>query len=57
MKYLSSLSPQADIKPNRCFVTPGVFNSAYYEHTFLARQMGVALVEGRDLWWIIIKCT
>jgi uncharacterized circularly permuted ATP-grasp superfamily protein len=30
-------------------LTPGVFNSAYYEHTFLARQMGIPLVEGRDL--------
>jgi uncharacterized circularly permuted ATP-grasp superfamily protein len=30
-------------------LTPGVFNSAYFEHTFLARQMGVELVEGRDL--------
>jgi uncharacterized circularly permuted ATP-grasp superfamily protein len=30
-------------------VTPGVYNSAYYEHTYLARQMGVELVEGRDL--------
>ena len=30
-------------------LTPGVFNSAYFEHTFLARQMGIALVEGRDL--------
>jgi uncharacterized circularly permuted ATP-grasp superfamily protein len=31
-------------------LTPGVFNSAYFEHAFLARQMGVELVEGRDLW-------
>jgi uncharacterized circularly permuted ATP-grasp superfamily protein len=30
-------------------LTPGVFNSAYFEHTFLARQMGIELVEGRDL--------
>jgi uncharacterized circularly permuted ATP-grasp superfamily protein len=30
-------------------LTPGVFNSAYFEHTFLARQMGIPLVEGRDL--------
>ena len=30
-------------------LTPGVYNSAYFEHTFLARQMGVELVEGRDL--------
>jgi uncharacterized circularly permuted ATP-grasp superfamily protein len=30
-------------------LTPGIYNSAYYEHTYLARQMGVELVEGRDL--------
>ena len=30
-------------------LTPGVYNSAYFEHTFLAKQMGVQLVEGRDL--------
>jgi uncharacterized circularly permuted ATP-grasp superfamily protein len=35
-------------KPNG-FNDPGVYNSAYYEHTFLARQMGIPLVEGRDL--------
>lgn len=35
--------------PNIVLLSPGVFNSAYYEHTFLARQMGIQLVEGRDL--------
>ena len=30
-------------------MSPGVFNSAYYEHAYLARQMGIELVEGRDL--------
>lgn len=35
--------------PRVVILTPGIYNSAYYEHTFLARQMGVALVEGRDL--------
>src|SRR6202000_1433325 len=35
--------------PRVVLLTPGVFNSAYYEHTFLARQMGISLVEGRDL--------
>lgn len=40
--------PHAD-DPTVAILTPGVFNSAYYEHSFLARQMGVALVEGRDL--------
>lgn len=35
--------------PRVVLLTPGIYNSAYYEHTFLARQMGIALVEGRDL--------
>lgn len=35
--------------PTMVVLTPGVYNSAYYEHTFLAKQMGVPLVEGRDL--------
>jgi uncharacterized circularly permuted ATP-grasp superfamily protein len=35
--------------PSLVLLTPGVYNSAYYEHTFLARQMGIPLVEGRDL--------
>jgi uncharacterized circularly permuted ATP-grasp superfamily protein len=35
--------------PRIVLLTPGIFNSAYYEHAFLARQMGVELVEGRDL--------
>jgi uncharacterized circularly permuted ATP-grasp superfamily protein len=46
---LASLSPQQNVNPTIVLLTPGVFNSAYFEHTFLARQMGVALVEGRDL--------
>ena len=46
---LASLSPQQIANPTVVLLTPGVFNSAYFEHTFLARQMGIALVEGRDL--------
>lgn len=46
---LISLSPRNISNPNVVLLTPGVYNSAYYEHTFLARQMGVPLVEGRDL--------
>jgi len=46
---LISLSPRTISNPNVVLLTPGVYNSAYYEHTFLARQMGVPLVEGRDL--------
>jgi uncharacterized circularly permuted ATP-grasp superfamily protein len=42
--------PSADaIDPTVVVLTPGVYNSAYFEHAFLARQMGVELVEGRDL--------
>ena len=48
-EVLSSLSPQSISNPTVAVLTPGVFNSAYYEHTFLARQMGVSLLEGRDL--------
>jgi uncharacterized circularly permuted ATP-grasp superfamily protein len=36
-------------RPTVAVLTPGVYNSAYFEHSFLARQMGVELVEGRDL--------
>ena len=35
--------------PTVAVLTPGVYNSAYFEHSFLAQQMGVMLVEGRDL--------
>jgi uncharacterized circularly permuted ATP-grasp superfamily protein len=46
---LRSLAPEGRPEPNIVLLTPGVFNSAYFEHTYLARQMGVDLVEGRDL--------
>lgn len=46
---LSSLAPQQISNPTVALLTPGVYNSAYFEHTFLARQMGIPLVEGRDL--------
>jgi uncharacterized circularly permuted ATP-grasp superfamily protein len=48
-EILSSLSPQQISNPTVALLTPGVYNSAYYEHSFLARQMGIPLVEGRDL--------
>jgi len=41
--------PHVGSDPNIVLLTPGVYNSAYFEHAFLARQMGVELVEGRDL--------
>jgi len=46
---LRALAPPYRPEPTIVLLTPGVFNSAYFEHTFLARQMGIALVEGRDL--------
>ena len=46
---LRALAPPHAADPTFVVLTPGVGNSAYFEHAFLARQMGVALVEGRDL--------
>ncbi len=46
---LRALAPQDRPDPTIVLLTPGVYNSAYFEHTFLARQMGIELVEGRDL--------
>lgn len=48
-QVLLQLAPQQIANPTVALLTPGIYNSAYYEHTFLARQMGIALVEGRDL--------
>ncbi len=49
LRTLSELGPSGASDPTVVVLTPGVFNSAYFEHVFLARQMGVELVEGRDL--------
>lgn len=46
---LSSVAPDGIVDPNIVVLTPGQFNSAYFEHTFLARNMGVDLVQGGDL--------
>jgi len=48
-EILLQLAPHQVSNPTVVLLTPGIYNSAYYEHTFLARQMGIALVEGRDL--------
>lgn len=48
-KNLASLSPRQTANPTIVVLTPGIYNSAYFEHTTLARLMGVELVEGRDL--------
>ena len=49
LSTLRSLAPVGVSEPTIVLLTPGVFNSAYFEHTYLARQMGIPLVEGRDL--------
>lgn len=46
---LSALSPRPDQRPVITVLTPGIYNSAYFEHAFLAQQMGAELVEGNDL--------
>ncbi len=49
LQYVSPPSLGSTTQPNVVLLTPGVFNSAYFEHAFLARQMGIPIVEGRDL--------
>jgi uncharacterized circularly permuted ATP-grasp superfamily protein len=49
LEFLKSVKPEGIKKPNVVVLTPGMFNSAYFEHTYLAQQMGVELVEGKDL--------
>jgi uncharacterized circularly permuted ATP-grasp superfamily protein len=49
LKNLLSLSNSQKSNPTVVLLTPGMFNSAYFEHTTLARLMGIELVEGRDL--------
>jgi uncharacterized circularly permuted ATP-grasp superfamily protein len=46
---LAALSPRKEHRPEVVVLTPGIYNSAYFEHSYLARQMGCELVEGRDL--------
>jgi uncharacterized circularly permuted ATP-grasp superfamily protein len=46
---LRAVSPAASAEPTVVVLTPGMLNSAYFEHAFLAQQMGVELVEGQDL--------
>ena len=46
---LRSVAPAGVIDPTVVVMTPGMYNSAYFEHAFLAQQMGVELVEGKDL--------
>jgi uncharacterized circularly permuted ATP-grasp superfamily protein len=48
-KLLTSLAPHGRRNPMIVVLTPGIFNSAYFEHSFLAQRMGAELVEGADL--------
>lgn len=49
LRTLQSVTPRQHVDPVCVLLTPGYQNSAYYEHSFLAQQMGIELVEGRDL--------
>ena len=49
LEMLEYLGFEAMESPSVAVLTPGIYNSAYFEHSFLAQQMGVSLVEGRDL--------
>jgi uncharacterized circularly permuted ATP-grasp superfamily protein len=49
LETLHEVSPPELDRPTAVLLTPGMYNSAYFEHSFLAQQMGIELVEGRDL--------
>ena len=49
LKTLNHIAPAGVAEPTVVLLTPGAYNSAYFEHTYLARQMGIEIVEGRDL--------
>ncbi len=49
LKSLRYIAPAGVADPTVVLLTPGAYNSAYFEHTYLARQMGIEIVEGRDL--------
>ena len=49
LQALRHVSPRGKDQAEVVVLTPGIYNSAYFEHTFLAKEMGVELVEGRDL--------
>ena len=52
-KMLVSLSYSRSKQPEIVILTPGIYNSAYYEHSYLAKQMGIDLVQGDDL--VVLK--
>ena len=49
LSIIQSVAPNGIDNPTCAVLTPGMYNSAYYEHSFLAQSMGIQLVEGRDL--------
>src|SRR2546427_1016999 len=49
LRTLQEIAPSGNATPTVALLTPGIYNSAYFEHAFLAKFMGVELVEGRDL--------
>lgn len=61
LETLCYLAPEGVPSPSVVVLTPGPYNSAYFEHSFLAQQMGVELVEGRDLvvvdGWVYMRTT
>ena len=61
LDMLQSVAPSHGYVPEVTLLTPGVYNSAYYEHSFLAMQTGIDLVEGRDLvvhdGWVKMRTT
>jgi len=49
LSIMQSVKPTGVDNPTCVVITPGIYNSAYYEHSYLAKAMGIELVEGRDL--------
>ncbi|MCZ6865741.1 MAG: circularly permuted type 2 ATP-grasp protein [Chloroflexi bacterium] len=49
LETLQSIAPEGSESPTIVLLTPGTYNSAYFEHAFLAQQMGIELVQGSDL--------
>ena len=49
LQALRYISPNKSFHPTCVLLSPGIYNSAYYEHTFLAKHMGIEIVEGNDL--------
>ena len=49
LEMLQYIAPAGTREPNVVLLTPGIYNSAYFEHCFLAQQMGIELVQSADL--------